>query len=336
LLSLALKGKQGGSFDIVVKKIEKLMANLETEQKDDEKKKAWCNDELDKTDEDIKWTTRSVSDSETITTNTKEQLTSVTAEIDAVAQEIKDLDAATKAATEQREAENAAYKEGLSESTAAKEVLQMATTRLNQFYNPKLALVQNRALGQAAPSVYGHDADDEAPSFVQLKARLSIDEGSSASRQANDDRYDDRREDAEAHSEPTSSSTEKSSGALAMLDALMDDIDKQVAVLKTTEQEAQQDYEVFLEDSKEKRAGDTKAMSDKESAKAEVEVELLDAKEKMKSEEASLVDSKKEVKELHADCDDLLAEFEEKKTARKDEIEALSRAKAVLSGASYE
>merc|ERR1719333_270636 len=120
-----------------------------------------------------------------------------------------------------------------------------------------------------------------------------------------------------------------------MLTVLKEDLSKQILEIELEEKEAQKDYEVFMKDSSDKRAIDSKAVADKESAKAKVETELQKAKVKLEGEQTSLLESKKELYELHNDCDWLLKNFDARKSAREDEADALTKARAVLSGADY-
>merc|ERR1719262_1486734 len=90
-----------------------------------------------------------------------------------------------------------------------------------------------------------------------------------------------------------------------------------------------------MTDSAEKRAQDSKALSEKEGAKADAEEQLVTAKGSKRSEEKELLAINEFIRDLHADCDFLLQNYDLRKNARADEIDALGKAKAVLSGANY-
>merc|ERR1711865_77492 len=53
--------------------------------------------------------------------------------------------------------------------------------------------------------------------------------------------------------------TEESNGVIAMLDALIADLDKEMTVAEAEEKDAQADYEQMMSDSAEKRAMDSKS-----------------------------------------------------------------------------
>merc|ERR550532_2386870 len=76
-----------------------------------------------------------------------------------------------------------------------------------------------------------------------------------------------------------------------------------------------------------KRADDSKAVSDKTAMKASEEEALTAEKELMATLEL--------IHSLHGECDWLLKYFDARAEARAGEIDALGKAKAVLSGADY-
>merc|ERR1719262_970835 len=90
-----------------------------------------------------------------------------------------------------------------------------------------------------------------------------------------------------------------------------------------------------MADAKEKRAQDSKAITDKESAKAEAEGQLETDTENKKSKTIEAMETAKYLGGLHEECDWLLKYFDARKAARTGEIDALGKAKAVLSGADF-
>merc|ERR1711904_602505 len=88
-------------------------------------------------------------------------------------------------------------------------------------------------------------------------------------------------------------------------------------------------------ESAEKRAADSKTITEKESQKAGLEGELDSAKKEKKATATDLMALGEYIASLHGSCDFLLENFEVRKEARAGEIDALKKAKAVLSGADY-
>merc|ERR1719440_168166 len=108
-----------------------------------------------------------------------------------------------------------------------------------------------------------------------------------------------------------------------------------MTVAKTTEADAQADYEQAMKDAAEKRTTDSKALADKGKAKAETEASLEANKEEKKATTKTLMATLEHIQSLHAECDWLLQYFEVRKEARTGEIESLTTAKSVLSGADF-
>merc|ERR1712037_87631 len=85
----------------------------------------------------------------------------------------------------------------------------------------------------------------------------------------------------------------------------------------------------------EKRATDSQALADKESSKADLESQALKLKEEQTATMTEVLNTAETLKNLHTECDWLVSNFEVRKEARTGEIDALKKAKAVLSGADF-
>merc|ERR1719440_195870 len=130
-------------------------------------------------------------------------------------------------------------------------------------------------------------------------------------------------------------SGEESNGVIAMIDLMIKDLDKEMTVAETEEKDAQADYETFMKDSADKRVNDSKALENKEATLADLEESLEKSVEAKKSATKELGATLAYIQSLHADCDWLLQYFDVRKEARASEVDALEKAKAVLSGADY-
>merc|ERR1719323_2682925 len=201
-------------------------------------------------------------------------------------------------------AKNADFKALKQSDTAAKEILGMAKNRLNKFYNPKL---------YKPPPV-------EEPTFVQISAHAS---GRVAPPPP-----------PETFG-PYTKKTESNKGGIAMIDLLVKDLDKELQEAEVMEDDAQKEYEEMMAESATKRADDSKAMSDKTALKASEEEALMMEQETKAATEKELMETLEYIHSLHGECDWLLKFFDARTEARTGEIEALGKAKAVLSGADY-
>jgi len=303
LIALALKGKSQG-FEKVIGMIDEMVANLKKEQADDEAKKEYCDKEFDTSEDNKKKLDLKVSDSATAIEELEGSIATLTEEIAALEAGIKALDKAVTEATEIRKEENADFKELKQSDTAAKEILAMAKNRLNQFYNPKL---------YKPPPV-------EEPTFVQISAHAS----NMGAPPPPPETFG-----------PYTKKTEKSTGVIAMIDLLVKDLDKELQEAEVMEEDAQKEYEEMMAESATKRADDSKAVSDKTALKASEEEALMTEGETKAATETELMETLEYIHALHGECDWLVKYYDARAEARAGEIDALGKAKAVLSGADY-
>merc|ERR1719453_1924922 len=104
---------------------------------------------------------------------------------------------------------------------------------------------------------------------------------------------------------------------------------------KTNEKDSQGDYEAMMSDSAAKRADDSKALTDKQGTLADLQASLETSTENLASTNKELGATVQYINSLHSECDWLLQYFDVRKDARTSEIDALGKAKAVLSGADF-
>jgi len=266
-----------------------------------------------------------VSDLSKAVADAKEGVATLAEELDALASGIKALDKQVAEATSQRKEEHADSVEVLINDNAAKELIGFAKNRLNKFYNPKMY--------KAPPA---REMSEEERIAVNMGGTLAptappggiAGTGITALAQV-----------APPPPPETAGAYKKkggeSGGVIAMMDMMVADLDKEITEVEVTEKESQREYEQFMKDSAAKRAQDAKSIEDKEGAKADLEAKLLKDKESKTSTMKEAMATHQFLADVHADCDWLLTNFQNRKTARAGEIDAMTKAKAVLSGADY-
>jgi septal ring factor EnvC (AmiA/AmiB activator) len=297
LIELAVHGKKLG-FGKIIKMIDDLVATLKKEQGVDSDKKSYCLAEFDKSEDKKKGLNLDISDLEKAIEDQAESISTLKSEVAALQDGIQKLDKSVAEATSTRKAEHDDFVETLAANSAAKDLLGMAKNRLNKFYNPKLYKAppaREVALQQVGV------APPAAP-----EANLAY-----------------------------KKSGESSNGVVAMIDLIVADVDKENQTMEVEEKGAQTNYEGFMSDASEKRALDSRAITDKESARAETESELQSNKDDKKSTTIEAMETAKYIGGLHEECDWLLKYYDTRKSARDGEIDAMGKAKAVLSGADY-
>jgi len=299
LIEMAMRGGKMG-FGKIIKMVDNLVVELKAEQGIDSDKKSWCEAEFDKTEDKKKGLELDISDLGKAIEDGEESIATLAAQIKALTKGIKELDSSVSEATATRKTEHDDHVEALAGNNAAKDLLAFAKNRLQKFYNPKLYKAPPaREVGFAQE--HNGAAPPPAP-----EANLAY-----------------------------KKSGEESGGVINMIDLLVADLDKDITTSKVEEKEAQSEYETFMADASEKRALDSKAITDNESAKAENEEDLQSNKDSKGSKTMNAMETAKYLGGLHGECDWLLQNFDARKAARSGEIDALGKAKAVLSGADF-
>eukprot|EP00747_Dinoflagellata_sp_TGD_P143890 gnl/TRDRNA2_/TRDRNA2_176441_c12_seq21.p1 gnl/TRDRNA2_/TRDRNA2_176441_c12~~gnl/TRDRNA2_/TRDRNA2_176441_c12_seq21.p1 ORF type:complete len:691 (+),score=253.38 gnl/TRDRNA2_/TRDRNA2_176441_c12_seq21:54-2126(+) len=300
-ISLALRGKQP-NFGGITKMIDEMIETLHAEQADDDHKKEYCLTQFDVTEDKKKVLARDISDLESAIDEMKSAIATTADEIKALEDGIKALDKSVAEATEQRKEESEDFQSLMASDSAAQELLEFAKNRLNKFYNPKLY------------------KPPPAPAFIQLHQHKAAKSSLGAPPQT---------------FLAVGKKSEEAGGVIAMIDMMIADLEKEMTIAKTEEKNAQEEYEEMMSDSAEKRAEDTKALTQKASAKASYETKLQASTDKLASTEKELMATGQYIASIHGECDWILQFFDMRKEARTKEIDALGKAKAVLSGASY-
>merc|ERR1719181_2551074 len=120
-----------------------------------------------------------------------------------------------------------------------------------------------------------------------------------------------------------------------MMDMMITDIEKEMKESEYEEKDSQKDYETMMKDSAEKRAEDSKAMTDKQAALAQTEGELEQLKSDKMSTGKQLQETMLYTARLHGDCDFLLQNYDARKEAREAEMSNLRDSEDTLKGAEY-
>merc|ERR1719273_2684475 len=316
LIVLALRGHTAG-FQNVIKMIDDMVALLAKEQTDDDNKKAYCEAELDKAEDEAKMLAQTISDLEKAIEDTNGMIAKLTDEIAALVAGIKELDKQVAEATQVRSEENALYKKTMAEDTAAKDILAIAKNRLAKFYTPKLYQPPPKTELSAMDAVYAAEGGT-------VLADVSAHGQDTVAPPPPPETWDAYAKKGQEHA-----------GVVEMINMLMTDLDKEMTQMTTDEKDAQAEYEQFMADAAAKRASYSKSLADKEAAKANLEVEVQKMTAEHKATAKAAMDKHEYIKDLHLECDWLLTNFEMRKTARAGEVESLKNAKAVLSGADY-
>jgi len=308
-LNSQVKLKQkGGSFGEVIKLIDDMVVLLGKQQSDDDKHKAWCQDEFDKSADEEKATQTKLSQVDAGIAEITDTITTLMDEINTLTSEVATLDHSVAEATEQRKEEHAEYVNSASLGEAAISLVGKAKNRMQKFYNPTLYKASSAALVQTSTldgfvQIHSHKSNVAPPPAPETFGEYK--------------------------------KGEKSAGVIGMMDSIIKDLENEMKAAEFEEKTAQKDYAELMSDSQATRAQDVKSITDKEAAKAELEGKLVTAKQTRAATMDDLNSVQAMIQDLHKSCDFLMSNFDLRKESRTDEIESLKNAKAVLSGANF-
>merc|ERR1740139_944323 len=216
--------------------------------------------QLDESEDKKKQLENSISDSDTSIAEMEGSIQELTDELAALTAGVRALDKSVGEATALRKKENSEFKELESSDTTAKEVLLWAKNRLNKFYNPTMY--------KPPP---GREMNEEERIAVNMGGTLKPIEaggiagtgiGASFAQVASSS-------SREAPAPPPETfgayqkKTGKGNGVVAMIDLLVADLDKELQEATVNEKEAQGEYETMMQDASDKRAADSKSITQK-------------------------------------------------------------------------
>jgi chromosome segregation ATPase len=326
-IELALMGKKV-SFDKVIKMMDDMVVLLKEEQKDDEAQKEWCETEFETSEDkevDLKHKLEGLTAAiEEMT----EGIAKLTDEIKALEDGIVALDKSVAEATETRKEEHEEFVTVAAQNNAAVQLLGVAENRLNKFYNPSVYKApQRRELTEEEQIYVNSGGADPRDAEEAAAAQTGIaGTGVTAFGQV-----------APPPPPATAGAYKKkdAGGPTALIQKLANELKMEIQANEMDEKNAQEDYEELMAESASKRAADSKTITEKETQKAGLEGDLEASKKDKKAAATDLMALGEYVAQLHGNCDFLLKNFDVRKEARSGEIDAIGKAKAVLSGADY-
>jgi hypothetical protein len=306
-LRMAQKHKSKADFGEIMKMIDGMVGVLTAEQADDEKHKVFCTAEFEKSADEKADTETEIAGLQSTMAELADEIATLGEDVATLTSGIAVLDKSVADATEQRKEEHAAYTEALALQETAIALIAKAKNRLQKFYNPTLykappkkeITMEEKII--AAGTSFVQIAQPEAPETFGAYVQKS----------------------------------EKSAGVMALMDMITKEMEGEMKEAEYDEKTAQTEYAELMADSQESRAQDTKSITEKDTAKANLEGKLVLAKESHTLSVEKLQENANYIFDLHASCDFIMESFDMRKEARTNEMESLKNAKAVLAGAVY-
>jgi uncharacterized coiled-coil DUF342 family protein len=325
LIAMMLKvGKV--DFSKILKMIDDMVVHLGKEQQDDTDQLNYCNAELDKHNDQKAALEKNIKDLSATIDELDARIKELKDQIQQLTDRIAETEETMKQATADRKEENANFQQSSVELNAAVQLIGKAKNRLNKFYNPALykppperELTEEERIAQNM----GEVLPTEAPKYIAGTKieQLQMRKDPGAAPETWEGGYKKK--------------TQQSSGVIALMDLLTKDLEVQLQTAQQDEATAQSDYENLISESTAAKNADSKAKGAAESALAQAGVDKEAAIADRKGKNGELATENETISGLHGDCDWLIANYDFRKAARTNEVEALKNAKAVLSGANY-
>jgi len=295
-IALIAASAQLDAFTKVKELIDKMVAELKTQQQDEVAKRDWCIDELNSN----KRSTDAAYDQKS---SLQTQIADLTANIEKLSKDLDSSKAAVaemmnqmKRASETREGDNAEFQVTVNDHRVMSMILTKALDRMKQVY----ALMQQRAPGAPHVQTSGtHTDPGNGPAKFKNNAGNNAGGGK----------------------------------VVAMIEEILADTRATEDQAMVSEQDSQSAYENFMKDSNKGIKQEQESISDMTGSRAQAKEELSMAKTNLGQTLDELEGLNKVNGDLHKSCDYVLKNFDVRQAARAAEMDALTEAKNILSGA---
>jgi len=295
LASLAVRVRMD-KFAKVKEMMDKMVMQLKEQQKADDTKLAYCQKEIDETEDNIKVGNNEKDDLESKKLGLENSMSILKADIETLEAEVADMKVSLKKSGEDRKAENLMFQQSIGDQRATIQILKKALARLEAFYKTK-SLVQ----------LTGHAKQHQTPGTPNAPPPSTMTYEKSAG----------------------------AGGVIQLINMVINDATRTETELVADEQHAQEEYASLAADFTATINADNEAIIEKTklleqatAEKAQTEGDLLTNTEQLEKLTKTLSD-------LHLDCDFVLKYYQVRKTARSEEIGSIVEAKAILSGADF-
>jgi len=298
LASLAVRVKLD-AFTKVKAAMDKMLVELKAQQKAEYAKWETCKKDIDTTEDKIwdgKVVKRDLGEKHTDLVNTIKELT---ADIDALNNQVAESEVSLKQAGEQRKADNELFQTSIADQRATITILKMALKRLEEFYKPKAAAAAKPALVEISLHVEPPPPKPSGPEAVGYKK-----DGTAG-------------------------------GVMGLLDMIIADSSRLEDELHASEQKSQKEYGDYVAATTASIEADRVAIAEKEKQRTSAEADKSETEEAQLANQASLDKLGELLSNLHGQCDFIIKYFDIRQTSRAEEMDAIEEAKAILSGADF-
>jgi len=292
-LALIAASAEIDAFTKVKEEIDKLIAELKTQQLDEVKMRDWCIDEFATNKDDTQTGDHKMSNLQQKEKDLEARIEELTAKIQVITEEMAESQKQMGRASDNRETEAAGLATTIQDQRLTQLILDKALARMKQVY---AFLEQQPGAAHIATSGTHTDAGNAPARFTKY------DQNAGGSR------------------------------VVKLLETVMADSQKLEDEALTQDINSQTEYEDFMKSSNRELAQDMKTKAGLEEALAMSKMDLVSTKADIMSTLKILEGLHAYKGDLHKSCDFIARNFEARQSARQAEVEALAEAKAVLSG----
>jgi DNA repair exonuclease SbcCD ATPase subunit len=302
LAALATKAKMTakGHFDRIIKNIEKMMANLRQEEKDDITKKTWCENEMassNNRNEALEADKDQLTSKINRGTNKISELNGAIADAEGAINEEEETMAN---ATDSRNADNRAFKAAIKADTDSVMLVTKAIEALSKFYSLRQDHVKHTkdTIADRKQPEYTTSEDTPPETF----------EGTYGGRGS------------------------ENTGIVGILDMIKEDLQKDIAKAHEEEAEGMAAYRELIEESKETIAALNKKINAMKTQIADTEYQKEEDSTEWKEKDQQKKATDAYIAEIKPNCDWIKDNFKPRAEARKTEMDGLDTAKGQLAG----
>lgn len=317
-------------FSPILVMIDDMIKVLKADQAHDEESKSTCNENFNQNEKDTKETTKTIASLESEIEALAARIEELKELINKKEIEVSELDKQAKEATEIRAEENKEFLALIALNNSAVQLIEKAKNKLHRFYNPgqykapeERELTEEERLLQGAGQDIGDTTATTAIAGTEQVTTVFL-QISAPSLAPPPETYGEHK-----------AKSQKSSSVIALLDVMQQDLAKETQKAEHDEKIAQRDYEQLMADTAESRAAAVASIAEANEALAGAGESKSTAESSLAQNQEILVELQKTLASLHAECDFIIAHFEERLEARNTEIDGLTTAKSVLSGANF-
>jgi len=281
------------AFAKVKENIDNVVVALKAEQGSEREQKDFCVASFNENEKNTALKTDVKKDLEQEIASLESKMGQLMEEINVLNAQVKESQIQMKRASENREQENKEFQLTVADQRATQQILKKALDSLTAFYNKKAAAAFLQAKKRATPGQASGDMPEQA---VYKKSAGA-------------------------------------SGVMSMIESIVQESEEVEKDATQGENDSQAAYESFIKDSNASVDSYTRDIVSKTEDSAKADEDKTAAQGDLRHTDADLYSLGETSQALHQQCDFLVQNFDLRQGKRTEEIEALTQAKAIFSGA---